>query len=192
MDMETATEPLAHEIAVRIPILPFEIQGLLALPADPVGVILFAQGSGTSCLHAHDRAVAEALWQGHLGTLAMDLLTPDEERIDEDTHLLRFDIDLLAGRLIIATDWLRQQPLARDLAFGYFAAGTSAGVALVAATERPTVVRAVVCCGGRPDLAGPALVSVQAPTLLVVGAEDHLTLHLHRTALQSIPVADKG
>jgi dienelactone hydrolase len=192
LDMETATEGSVHEIAVRIPIRPFEIQGLLALPSHPLGVVLFAEGSAASGLHPHDRVVAEALWAGRLGTLVMDLLTPEEERIDDETHLLRFDVDLLAGRLIIATDWLRQQPIAHDLGFGYFATSTGAGVALVAASERSTVIRAVVSCSGRPDLAGPALVSVHAPTLLVVGAEDHLVLHINRSALQVLPSADKG
>lgn len=190
--MQTASEIPVHEIAVRIPIRPFEIQGFLALPPDPVGVVLFAEGSGGGGLRAHDRIIAEALWQGRLGTLAMDLLTFAEERIDDETHLLRFDIDLLAGRLIIATDWLEEQRLARGLGFGYLATGTGAGVALAAAAERPMAIRAVVACGGRPDLAGPALDVVHAPTLLVVGAEDHLTLHINRTALGALPSPDKG
>jgi len=190
--METSAGEPTHEIAVRIPIRPFEIQGLLALPEAPVGLVLFAEGSGSSRFHPRNRFVAEALWQGHLGTLVMDLLTPEEEEVDDETHLLRFDVDLLAGRLIIATDWLRAQPLVRDLGVGYFSISTGAGVALVAASERSALIRAVVACGGRTDLAGPALVSVHAPTLLIVGAEDHLVLHLNRTALQALPGADKG
>jgi len=189
---EAATEQAVREIAVRIPIRPFEIQGMLALPAEPLGVVVFAEASAASRMHPHDRVVAEALWQGRLGTLVLDLLTPDEERIDDETHLLRFDVDLLAGRLLIATDWLRQQPLVRNLGLGYFATSTGAGVALVAASERPGLVRAVVACGGRPDLAGPALGSVGSPTLLIVGAEDHLVLHVNRAAVQSLPGADKG
>jgi putative phosphoribosyl transferase len=109
--------------------------------------------------------------EANLATLLVDLLTPEEEAIDARTAHLRFDIGLLAERLINATDWLTQHPDTKHLRVGYFGASTGAGAALVAAAKRPDVVGAVVSRGGRPDLAGPALEHVQAPTLLIVGGE---------------------
>jgi dienelactone hydrolase len=119
-----------------------------------------------------------------LATLLVDLLTPDEETFDQRTAQLRFDIDLLAQRLIGATDWLTAHPDTRALRIGYFGASTGAGAALVAAAERPDVVGAVVSRGGRPDLAGRALAQVRAPTLLIVGGNDPQVIELNQAALE--------
>jgi putative phosphoribosyl transferase len=121
--------------------------------------------------------------EARLATLLVDLLTSNEEAVDLRTTHLRFDIELLADRLVGATDWLIQYPDTRDLRIGYFGASTGAGAALVAAAERPDVVGAVVSRGGRPDLAGPALIRVHAPTLLIVGGNDFQGIELNRLAL---------
>jgi len=129
--------------------------------------------------------VARLLNEAKLATLLIDLLTPDEEAIDLRTAHLRFDIGLLAARLIATTDWLTQHPETQDLPIGYFGASTGAAAALVAA-DRPNVVGAVVSRGGRPDLAGPALARVQAPTLLLVGGNDLPVIELNRAALAQL------
>jgi|SRR5436309_993250 len=147
----------------------------LNLPSAASGLVLFAHGSGSSRFSPRNRFVAQLLGKAGLATVLADLLTSEEEAIDERTRHLRFDIDLLAQRLIAATDWLRRQPQASHLPglpIGYFGASTGAGAALVAASQRPDVVRAVVSRGGRPDLAGEALSRVRAPTLLIVGGDD--------------------
>ena len=147
------------------------------------GVVLFAHGSGSSRHSPRNRAVAGALRAGRLATLLIDLLTGEEEAADRRTMHLRFDIGLLAERLVGATDWLAQEPDTRDLRVGYFGASTGAGAALVAAAERPDAVGAVVSRGGRPDLAGSALPRVRAPTLLIVGGDDVPVLGMNREAL---------
>jgi dienelactone hydrolase len=134
--------------------------------------------------------VARVLQQAGLATLLLDLLTRDEEAVDARTAQLRFDIGLLAERLIGATDWLRQHPSTRPLRLGYFGASTGAGAALVAAAERPDLVGAVVSRGGRPDLAGPALRGVRAPTLLLVGGDDVPVIRLNREALREMGAAE--
>ena len=145
--------------------------------------MLFAHGSGSSRLSPRNRHVAHILNDAWLATLLVDLLTEDEETIDLRTAHLRFDIGLLAERLVGATDWLTRQPDTRHLPIGYFGASTGAGGALVAAATRPQVVSAIVSRGGRPDLAGPALANVRAPTLLIVGGQDHVVIQLNRSAL---------
>jgi putative phosphoribosyl transferase len=171
---------------VRISIPPVFLDGSLALPARARGVVLFAHGSGSSRHSPRNRYVAEVLHQGGLGTLLFDLLTQDEERIDARTAELRFDIPLLARRLVGATDWLASRPDTRDLVVGYFGASTGGGAALVAAAERPGTVGAVVSRGGRPDLAGSALALVRAPTLLIVGGEDTPVILMNREALSQL------
>jgi dienelactone hydrolase len=131
--------------------------------------------------------VAAALRRGGLGTLLVDLLTRDEERVDARTGHLRFDIQLLAVRLVACIDWLARGARTSDLRIGCFGASTGAAAALVAAAARPQSVGAVVSRGGRPDLAGPALGQVRAPTLLIVGSEDEEVLELNREALQRLP-----
>ena len=162
------------------------LEGNLALPASPLGVVLFAHGSGSSRYSPRNRAVARALREEGLGTLLIDLLTAGEEAVDNQTARLRFDIGLLAERLVGATDWLAEEPETHKLRIGYFGASTGAGAALVAAAERPNAVRAVVSRGGRPDLAGAALARVRAPTLLIVGGEDVPVIAMNREAIARI------
>jgi len=159
------------------------LEGTLSLPPEARGLVLFAHGSGSSRLSPRNRHVAHILNDAWLATLLVDLLTEDEETIDLRTAHLRFDIGLLAERLVGATDWLTRQPDTRHLPIGYFGASTGAAGALVAAATRPQVVSAIVSRGGRPDLAGPALANVRAPTLLIVGGQDHVVIELNRSAL---------
>jgi dienelactone hydrolase len=152
-------------------------------PAGLDGVILFAHGSGSSRHSRRNQFVAQALREAGLGTLLMDLLTVEEEQIDLRTRHLRFDIGLLAARLIHATDWLRSNEETRQLRIGCFGASTGAAAALITAAERPEAVGAVVSRGGRPDLAGPYLPKVIAPTRLIVGGADEPVLALNEEAL---------
>ena len=159
------------------------LNGDLAVPRQPCGIVLFAHGSGSSRLSPRNRYVAGVLQAGGLATLLFDLLTQEEELIDVRTRSLRFDIDLLAGRLVGATDWLLRQEGVADLPIGYFGASTGAAAALIGAAQRPDDVAAVVSRGGRPDLAGAALTEVRAPTLLIVGGLDHQVIMLNEEAL---------
>jgi len=159
------------------------LEGNLTIPDDAGGLVLFAHGSGSSRFSPRNRYVAEVLQQAGLATLLIDLLTPEEEKIDNRTGHLRFDIDLLAERLASATDWLSEQPATHQLRTGYFGASTGGGAALVAAAKRPQSVGAVVSRGGRPDLAGAALPQVQAPTLLLVGGLDTPVIEMNRQAM---------
>jgi dienelactone hydrolase len=165
---------------------PVVLEGDLTVPAGARGVVLFAHGSGSSRHSPRNRSVAEALHQGGLATLLVDLLTADEERQERYARHLRFDIGLLADRLAGAADWLLREPQTRDLRVGYFGASTGGGAALVAAAERPEAVGAVVSRGGRPDLAGPALGRVRAPTLLIVVGDDIPVIPLNREALDRL------
>jgi dienelactone hydrolase len=171
-----------EERAVRVDAGTVTVEGSLVVPPGAAGVVLFAHGSGSSRLSPRNRRVARELQERGLGTLLIDLLTADEEAIDFETAQLRFDIGLLADRLVGATDWLVKQPETRDLRIGYFGASTGAAAALVAAALRPRSIGAVVSRGGRPDLAGDALPRVQAPTLLVVGGDDYAVIGLNRQA----------
>ena len=141
--------------------------------------MLFAHGSGSNRHSPRNRHVARMLNEANLATLLIDLLTPDEEMIDMRTAHLRFENGLLAERLVAATDWLTQYPDTRHLRVGYFGASTGAAAALVSAAQRPQVVGAVVSRGGRPDLAGPALAGIQAPTLLIVGGNEYAVIELN-------------
>jgi putative phosphoribosyl transferase len=156
------------------------LAGELWLPDGAPGVVLFAHGSGSSRLSPRYRYVAGELVAGGVGTLLFDLFTASEERRDRRDASLRFDVGLLARRLVDATRWLGQQPWARALTVGYFGASTGAAAALVAAVE--CEVNAIVSRGGRPDLAGAALPGVRAPTLLIVGSHDPVVLDLNRQA----------
>lgn len=175
-----------EERLVRVAAGPVTIEGNLTLPEGAYGIVLFAHGSGSSRHSPRNRYVAWLLNQANLATLLVDLLTSDEETIDLRTGQLRFDIELLAERLISVTDWLMQQRDTRRLRIGYFGASTGAGAALVAAAERPDMVGAVVSRGGRPDLAGAALARVRAPTLLIVGGNDFQVVELNRAALAQL------
>lgn len=170
-----------QEQEVLVPAGPVALEGSLGIPDGALGVVLFAHGSGSGRHSPRNRYVARALREAGLSTLLVDLLTPEEEEVDLSTRRLRFDIGLLAERLVGATDWLAQEANTRDLRVGYFGASTGAGAALVAAAERPGV-GAIVSRGGRPDLAGEALARVAAPTLLIVGGEDEPVIGMNREA----------
>ena len=159
------------------------LHGDIVVPPDAHGLVLFAHGSGSDRHSPRNRFVAHALQQQGLATLLMDLLTREEERHDEHTGHLRFDIGLLADRLSSATAWAREQEAIADLRVGYFGASTGAAAALVAAAANPDRVRAVVSRGGRPDLADQALRHVHAPTLLVVGGRDEVVIGLNERAM---------
>ncbi|MDQ4058792.1 MAG: dienelactone hydrolase family protein [Actinomycetota bacterium] len=160
--------------------------GILTVPEDPQGVVLFAHGSGSGRHSPRNRLVADALVAQGFATLLFDLLTADEERADAVSGHLRFDIDLLASRLLGATEWLRSGEVAA-LPIGYFGASTGAGAALVAAARLGGAVGAVVSRGGRPDLAGKTVLGrVSAPTLLIVGGLDATVLELNERALERL------
>jgi dienelactone hydrolase len=162
-----------------------ELQADVDVPEHPRGLVVFAHGSGSSRLSPRNRYVANQLQSAGLATVLVDLLTPREERVDALTAELRFDIELLATRLVALTDWL----VTRDpaVAIGLFGASTGAAAALVAAARRPEAVAAIVSRGGRPDLAGEALQSVHQPTLLIVGGNDPVVIELNRRAMALIP-----
>jgi putative phosphoribosyl transferase len=176
----------AAEESVRVPAGGALLDGDLIIPRDAFGLVVFAHGSGSGRHSPRNRAVAAALRESGLGTLLLDLLTPEEETVDDETAELRFDIPFLAERLAGVTDNLARDPRAKGLPVGYFGASTGGGAALLAAAARPDLVRAVVSRGGRPDLAGEALSRVRAPTLLIVGGEDRPVLALNRDALEKI------
>lgn len=158
------------------------IEADLAVPGRAAGLVVFAHGSGSSRFSSRNRAVAQALQQQGLGTLLLDLLTRDEEQVDLRTTEYRFDIDRLGTRVVAAIDWLQRREDLRGRSIGCFGASTGAAAALIAAAERPAVVRAVVSRGGRPDLAGAALPKVTAPTLLIVGGRDEPVIELNEQA----------
>src|ERR1041385_6434492 len=158
------------------------LSGNMTIPDGAVALVLFAHGSASSRHSPRNQFVARTLNDAGLGTLLFDLLTPDEEAIDMRTREHRFNIGLLAERLVHATRWAKQQEQTRDLHVGYFGSSTGGGAALVAAAEIPQDVGAVVSRGGRPDLAGDALPEVQAPTLLIVGGNDDIVIELNEMA----------
>lgn len=178
----TTHHPPAAEREIEITVPQGRLGGALTIPASATGVVLFAHGSGSSRHSPRNRAVAGMLQEAGLATLLMDLLTREEDAVDQYTREYRFDIDLLGDRVTGAIDWLAGQPETRALPLGLFGASTGAAAALRAAAARPARVRAVVSRGGRPDLAGEALPRVQAPTLLIVGAEDTQVIPLNELA----------
>src|SRR5437016_1909800 len=167
---------------VRIPAGRATLDGNLTIVDQAKGLILFAHGSGSSRHSPRNQFVARTLNDAGLATLLFDLLTPEEESVDIYTREHRFDIGLLAERLVYATNWAKEQEQTRDLRIGCFGSSTGGGAALVAAAELPNEVGAVVSRGGRPDLAGKALSKVKAPTLLIVGGEDHVVVELNEQA----------
>ncbi len=188
--MNTTASAHVQEQLVRIPWQDIVLEGELALPQSTRGVVLFAHGSGSSRHSPRNHYVARMLQNSGFSTLRMDLLTRDEESVDVVTRQLRFDISLLAQRLIGSTDWLRRQDSTRLLPMGYFGASTGAAAALIASAERPDQIGAVVSRGGRPDLAGSALARVHAPSLLIVGGHDVDVIPLNQQALQQIAAAE--
>lgn len=185
------TDGSAGEREVRVEAGRVRLDGDLVLPPAARGLVLFAHGSGSSRLSPRNRFVAARLREEGLATLLFDLLTPEEEAIDVRTRALRFDIGLLAARLLGALDWVGTRPETRDLTVGCFGASTGAAAALIAAAEAPERVRAVVSRGGRPDLAGEALRRVRAATLLIVGGLDLQVLDLNRRALGALAARPK-
>ena len=181
--------PSEHPVSIGL--VKATLEGNLGLPPHPCGVVLFAHGSGSSRNSPRNRYVAETLQSNGIGTLLMDLLTAREEEIDRQTSLLRFNIRLLAKRLAGATTWALRQPDLRGLSVGYFGASTGAAAALVAAAKLSGTVAAVVSRGGRPDLAGDALGSVVAPTLLIVGGNDRAVIDLNEQALAELGCSEK-
>ena len=159
------------------------LDGELRLPKNTTGLVVFAHGSGSSRFSPRNQAVAEKIREFGTGTLLFDLLTKDEEAIDVYTRHLRFDIALLAKRLVAVANWLATEPATEKLRVGFFGSSTGGGAALVAAAELGEKVGAVVSRGGRPDLAGDALPFVTAPTLLIVGELDDVVIELNRSAI---------
>lgn len=179
LDMQTVQVAVAPDV---------QVGGYLSIPDQANGIVLFAHGSGSSRYSPRNQFVAHVLNNAGLASLLIDLLTPEEETVDEQTRHLRFDIGLLATRLMGAVDWLVRQPETRPLNIGLFGASTGAAAALVAAAERPSFVSAVVSRGGRPDLAGDSLLSVRAPTLLIVGELDAPVITMNEEALERLDV----
>lgn len=172
--------------SIRLPVGAEWLHGDFGWPPEPKGLVVFAHGSGSSRHSPRNHFVARVLERHGFGTLLIDLLTEREEAIDERTAHLRFDIAMLAERLAIIVDWLKGQADTASLPIGLFGASTGGGAALVAASERPQAIAAVVSRGGRPDLAGPALSTVTTPTLLIVGGRDSLVLQLNRDAMKQM------
>jgi putative phosphoribosyl transferase len=168
------------------------LEGDLRIPQNSAGLVVFVHGSGSGRLSPRNQSVAEKLNQDGLATLLFDLLTMSEEKIDNQTRRLRFDINLLSMRLISTLDWITNNPDTKNLRIGLFGASTGASAALVAAAERPTIINAIVSRGGRPDLAGKdILTKVTAPTLLLVGGNDEQVLELNEEALKYIKAEKK-
>jgi putative phosphoribosyl transferase len=167
---------------VQIPSGAARLHGTLQIPAGASGIVVFAHGSGSSRFSPRNQYVAGVIRDAGLGTLLFDLLTPEEETVDVQTRHLRFDIELLATRLVDAATWLAHIDATRHLRVGYFGASTGGGAALVAAARLEHVIGAVVSRGGRPDLAGAALPRVVSPTLLIVGGRDTTVIHLNEAA----------
>lgn len=172
---------------IEISVGSLRLGGNLTIPARATGLVIFAHGSGSSRFSPRNRHVAESLNGRGYATLLLDLLTPDEEAIDEATGRLRFDIDLLAERLTSATDWALGNADTRDFAIGYFGASTGAAAAIIASTKRGPAVRAIVSRGGRVDMAGEkALGALDASLLLIVGERDAFVLAANREAMRLV------
>src|SRR5688572_27738490 len=181
--MKTTLQP-AEQHDLQIDLADVSLFGDLNVPAGALGLVIFAHGSGSGRKSSRNRFVARFLQEHRVGTLLFDLLTLEEERIDAHTAHLRFDISLLAARLRSVTEWVISDY--GDISIGYFGASTGAAAALIAAAELGPRIAAVVSRGGRPDLAGPALQRVTAPTLLIVGGEDHPVINLNQSAFVQI------
>jgi putative phosphoribosyl transferase len=170
--------------AVRVEVGDAAIDGDLHVPDGASGLVIFAHGSGSSRFSGRNRAVASVLEGSRFGTFLLDLLTRDEETVDDRTREYRFDIDLLGRRVVAATDWAQSRPDLGRLPVALFGASTGAAAALMAAAARPDIVRAVISRGGRPDLAEAALPNVQAPTLLIVGGDHEPVIEMNREAMR--------
>lgn len=184
--MKTAKTHTNSPIPVQIPLDGVVMFGDLQLPDEAQGLILFVHGSGSSRFSSRNRFVAEQLNQVGLGTLLLDLLTREEQQIDDQTMQFRFDIPLLARRSTLAVQWAMEQPKLNKMAVGLFGASTGAAAALITAATLKEKIAAVVSRGGRPDLAEGALGQVEAPTLLIVGGRDHTVLDLNERAARQM------
>lgn len=177
---------LDTEHPVIIPSGTVQLDGILHIPKDATGLVIFVHGSGSSRFSVRNQYVAALLNEANLGTLLFDLFTPEEDVIDSRTRELRFNIDFLATRLIDVTHWCLKHTSTQNLAIGYFGASTGGGAAIVAAANQQDKIKAIVSRGGRPDLAGDALLRVQTPTLLIVGGDDFAVIELNRDAMSKI------
>jgi putative phosphoribosyl transferase len=188
----TATIPArSRTLPVAIPIEGAYLMGELTIPPAAHGIVVFAHGSGSSHRSPRNRMVADRFHNAGLGTLLFDMLTEREAAWDETSRRLRFDVDLMAARLLGAAEWLIAQPAARGLPVGYFGASTGAAAAMLAAAWQPGLVCAIVSRGGRPDLAGESLDVIQTPTLLIVGAQDTRVVEFNEEALRRLPARAK-
>lgn len=172
---------------IHIPAGRVRLSADLSMPGAAAGLVLFAHGSGSSRHSPRNRYVAEVLNRGSIATILADLLTDEEEQLDLQTAELRFDIGMLARRLISITDWIGEQPNLQSIGLGYFGASTGAAAALIAAADRPQVAQAVVSRGGRPDLAEDALGRVASPCLFIAGGDDDVVLDLNHQAMAKLP-----
>ena len=186
MKESQAKQEVAPGREVRLQLSEAVLEGELNVPEGAAGIVLFAHGSGSSRHSPRNQYVARSIRENGLGTLLFDLLTKGEEAIDQRTRHLRFDIGLLARRLVAATDWVKEQGEIRHLRVGYFGSSTGGGAALVAAAEIGQEIGAVVSRGGRPDLAGEALGRVVSPTLLIVGGFDDVVIQLNEEAYSKL------
>jgi putative phosphoribosyl transferase len=182
--------PVQEDLA--IPVDGGSLGATLTVPVQLSGLVVFAHGSGSGRTSPRNRLVAGVLVEAGLGTLLMDLLTPEEEVEDARTAALRFDIALLAERLTAAVDLVREDDRLPGTSVGLFGASTGAAAALVTAADRPSEVQAVVSRGGRPDLARPRLPDVRAPTLLIVGGQDVQVIEMNRSSLDELSAAETG
>ena len=180
-----------QETVVRIPVGSVVVEGNLTVPSGAKGVVLFAHGSGSSRFSPRNQYVAKQFNKARIGTLLFDLLTNEEDQEDIETAEYRFNINLLAERLIGATEWLNKDLDTKNIVFGYFGASTGAAAALIAAAKLPNDVAAVVSRGGRPDLAANYLPRVVAPTLLLVGGLDTVVIELNRQAMEQMSAEKK-
>lgn len=177
--------------SITIPIKKVTLQGELEIPSKAKGIVLFAHGSGSSRLSPRNQYVAKVLREHGIATLLFDLLTQEEEQVDDVTAKLRFDIPMLSERLEEVTDWVRKNSSTKELFIGYFGASTGAAAALIAASKKKNLIKAVVSRGGRPDLAGDSLKNVTAPTLLIVGGNDLVVIDLNEKAYQELTCEKK-
>jgi putative phosphoribosyl transferase len=184
--MMSAAGSMIRERHVRIPCPGAWLDGELAVPDHPAGLVVFAHGSGSSRMSPRNRRVASRMHESHLATLLFDLLTPNESRAEEWGAMRRFDIPFLAGRLEDTIDWLHDDPYVGGLGLGCFGASTGAAAALVAAAGDPAI-RALVCRGGRSDLAGEEVGRVQVPVLMIVGSMDPAVLQWNRETMERLP-----
>jgi putative phosphoribosyl transferase len=180
-----------EEVPVKIREGEGTIEGNLVVPSGAEGVVLFAHGSGSGRFSPRNQYVAKVLNKAGIATFLIDLLTRDEEEIDVATAEFRFDIELLAKRLMDATEWLTTNPATRKLKIGYFGASTGAAAALIAAAKLPQQIKAVVSRGGRPDLALDYIPKVKAPTLFIVGGDDSVVIDLNKKVMKNFPAESK-